>query len=80
MPLAGAMWLDTRLKRNGGIPLIASLADSIVALDVGRVLVEGPPQDVLNDERVVTAYLGSDPSAIRRSGQVPGPRQKVGSV
>ena len=62
------------------IPLVASLADSIVALDVGRVLVEGPPKEVLNDERVVTAYLGSDPSAIRRSGQVPGPRQKVGSV
>jgi ABC-type branched-subunit amino acid transport system ATPase component len=62
------------------MPLIASLADSIVALDVGCVLVEGPPKMVLNDERVVAAYLGSDASAISRSGRAPAPRQKVGSA
>ena len=49
------------------MPLITSLSDSIVALDLGAVLVQGPPQRVLADERVVTAYLGGDPAAIRRS-------------
>src|SRR3954463_14261465 len=49
------------------MPLITSLSDSIVALDLGAVLVQGPPQRVLADESVITAYLGGDPSTIRRS-------------
>jgi branched-chain amino acid transport system ATP-binding protein len=64
------------------MPLITSLSDSIVALDLGRVLLQGPPQQVLSDERVVTAYLGGDPSTIRRdagSTSKPRSRQKVGA-
>ena len=53
------------------MPLITSLSDSILALDLGTVLVQGPPQDVLRDERVVGAYLGTDPTAIRRSSTTP---------
>ena len=49
------------------MPLITSLSDSIVALDLGAVLVQGPPKRVLADEKVITAYLGGDPAAIRRS-------------
>ena len=49
------------------MPLITSLSDSIVALDLGAVLVQGPPKRVLADERVITAYLGGDPASIRRS-------------
>ena len=49
------------------MPLITSLSDSILALDLGAVLVQGPPQRVLADERVITAYLGGDPATIRRS-------------
>jgi branched-chain amino acid transport system ATP-binding protein len=49
------------------MPLITSLSDSIVALDLGRVLTQGPPQQVLADERVVNAYLGNDPNTINRS-------------
>jgi ABC-type branched-subunit amino acid transport system ATPase component len=49
------------------MPLITSLSDSIVALDLGAVLVQGPPQRVLADDKVITAYLGGDPGAIRRS-------------
>jgi len=37
---------------------IMDLADTIVVLDQGSVLVEGPPEAVRNDERVVDAYLG----------------------
>ena len=66
------------------MPLITSLSDSILALDLGAVLVQGPPQDVLRDERVVAAYLGTDPTAIRRSSTAPSTRraraEKVGAA
>jgi branched-chain amino acid transport system ATP-binding protein len=63
------------------MPLITSLSDSIVALDLGTVLVQGPPRKVLTDDRVVSAYLGGDPSTIRRSTGTgtPRSRQKVGA-
>ena len=61
------------------MPLITSLSDSIVALDLGAVLTQGPPAAVLADERVVTAYLGGDPAAIKRTGAAGKARgQKVG--
>ncbi len=40
------------------IPLISTLADRLVALDLGRVVTDGSPQQVLSDPRVVEAYLG----------------------
>jgi ABC-type branched-subunit amino acid transport system ATPase component len=49
------------------MPLITGLSDSIVALDLGRVLMQGTPEQVLKDERVVNAYLGNDPASINRS-------------
>jgi branched-chain amino acid transport system ATP-binding protein len=49
------------------MPLITSLSDSIVALDLGAVLVQGPPKRVLADKQVITAYLGGDPASIQRS-------------
>ncbi len=49
------------------MPLITSLSDSIVALDLGQVLMQGAPQEVLADERVINAYLGNDPASINRS-------------
>jgi ABC-type branched-subunit amino acid transport system ATPase component len=62
------------------MPLITSLSDSIVALDLGSVLVQGPPKRVLSDERVITAYLGGDPTAIKRTGAAGRRGQKVGAV
>ncbi|GAC1576583.1 MAG: hypothetical protein NVS3B24_06550 [Candidatus Dormibacteria bacterium] len=38
--------------------LIRSVSDRLVAMDLGRVLLSGVPDDVLSDDRVVTAYLG----------------------
>jgi branched-chain amino acid transport system ATP-binding protein len=39
--------------------MVADLADRIHVLDFGRTLAEGPPDRVLNDPRVVAAYLGT---------------------
>ncbi len=37
---------------------IMNLADPMIVLDQGSVLVEGPPEAVRNDDRVIDAYLG----------------------
>jgi branched-chain amino acid transport system ATP-binding protein len=50
------------------MPLIARVADELLALDQGRVVVRGTPDKVLNDRTVVESYLGTSETAIRRSG------------
>jgi ABC-type branched-subunit amino acid transport system ATPase component len=52
------------------MPLIAAVSDRMVALDQGRVIATGKPQEVLNSPSVVASYLGTDRAAIARSGQV----------
>ena len=50
------------------MPLISALADELVALDQGRVILRGPASEVLDDDRVVAAYLGTSEAAFKRSG------------
>ncbi|HET7572619.1 MAG TPA: ATP-binding cassette domain-containing protein [Gaiellaceae bacterium] len=50
------------------IPLIRSLSDELYAMEVGRVIAHGKPDAVLADPAVVAAYLGTDETAIARSG------------
>jgi branched-chain amino acid transport system ATP-binding protein len=50
------------------LPLLRSVADRMVAMDLGRVVTEGPPDDVLDHPQVVAAYLGTDDAAVHRSG------------
>jgi ABC-type branched-subunit amino acid transport system ATPase component len=50
------------------LPLLGSIADRIVALDLGHIVAQGDPTHVLNDPQVVASYVGTDPTAIARSG------------
>jgi ABC-type branched-subunit amino acid transport system ATPase component len=50
------------------MPLLMSLAERLYALETGRVIVSGAPTDVIADPRVVASYLGTDPTAVGRSG------------
>ena len=50
------------------MPLITGIADRIVALDLGSVVVDGDAETVLNHPQVVASYLGSSRDVIARSG------------
>ncbi len=50
------------------IPLVSSIADRLVALDLGRVITTGPPDDVLIHPQVVDSYLGTSEASVQRSG------------
>ena len=39
---------------------VMALSDRLVVLDQGRVIAEGLPQDVMNRDVVVRAYLGDE--------------------
>ena len=51
------------------IPLVSAIAGRLIALDLGAVIAEGAPAEVLADPRVRGAYFGgASESVIRRSG------------
>jgi branched-chain amino acid transport system ATP-binding protein len=52
------------------MPLLSSVCDRMVALELGGVIAEGTPAEVLEHERVIESYLGTDERAIARSGNV----------
>jgi branched-chain amino acid transport system ATP-binding protein len=52
------------------MPLLTGLCDRMVALELGEVIAEGTPVEVLAAPRVIESYLGSDLAAINRSGAV----------
>ncbi len=58
----------TLLVIEHDVPLLMSIADRIVALDLGEIVAAGTPSDVVNDPAVVHSYLGTTEEAIARSG------------
>ena len=52
------------------MPMVSSICDRLVALELGGVIAEGPPGEVLAHPAVIASYLGTDDAAINRSGAV----------
>ncbi|HAM01650.1 MAG TPA: hypothetical protein DCQ30_05405, partial [Acidimicrobiaceae bacterium] len=50
------------------MPMLSSLCDRLVAMELGGIIAEGPPAEVLAHPAVIASYLGSDETAIARSG------------
>jgi branched-chain amino acid transport system ATP-binding protein len=48
---------------------IMPLADRVVAMEAGRLIAEGTPEEILRNQRVIEAYLGKGPE---ESGSVQG--------
>ena len=52
------------------MPLISQVADELLAMDQGKVILRGTADAVLNDDRVIESYLGGSEAAVRRSGSL----------
>jgi len=50
------------------MPLLSAVCDRMIALELGQVIAEGSPAEVLEHEAVIRSYLGTDSTAIERSG------------
>jgi ABC-type branched-subunit amino acid transport system ATPase component/ABC-type branched-subunit amino acid transport system permease subunit len=50
------------------MPLLMGLCDRIYALEAGTVIAEGTPDEIRGNPRVVASYLGTDETAVARSG------------
>jgi ABC-type branched-subunit amino acid transport system ATPase component/ABC-type branched-subunit amino acid transport system permease subunit len=51
------------------MPLITTISDDLLALELGEVIARGAPGEVIHDPRVVAGYLGGTEAAINRSGR-----------
>jgi branched-chain amino acid transport system ATP-binding protein len=49
------------------MPVVAALCQWLYAMHLGRNYLEGPPEQVVNDERLVDIYLG-DGEEVGRAG------------
>jgi ABC-type branched-subunit amino acid transport system ATPase component/ABC-type branched-subunit amino acid transport system permease subunit len=58
----------TLLVIEHDIPMLSAVADRLVCLHLGQVIAEGTPDQVLGDDQVIAAYLGTDEVALARSG------------
>ena len=51
------------------MPLITSVSDHLVALELGHPIAYGTSEEVISNERVVSSYLGGDMATVNRSGR-----------
>ena len=50
--------------------MIGELCDRVYAMETGQVIASGTPDEVRNDPLVIASYLGTDQTAIARSGSM----------
>jgi branched-chain amino acid transport system ATP-binding protein len=50
------------------MPLLRTICDRMIALELGAIIAEGTPKEVLEHPAVIESYLGTDDTAINRSG------------
>jgi ABC-type branched-subunit amino acid transport system ATPase component len=58
----------TLLVIEHDLPLLTSIADRMIALDLGEVIAQGEPADVVRHPAVIASYLGTTESTVARSG------------
>jgi branched-chain amino acid transport system ATP-binding protein len=58
----------TMLVIEHDVPLLLSVADRLIALDLGEIVAVGDPDEVVRHPDVVRSYLGTTGAAIARSG------------
>ena len=59
------------------MPLITTVSDEIIALELGQVVCQGPPDEVLRNPQVISSYLGGDLDVIQRSGSSEAGRRRT---
>lgn len=61
------------------VPLVFELCSTVVVMELGRVVVAGPPEQVRADPSALAAYLGASDEALMASGPVAeGGRDRTG--
>jgi branched-chain amino acid transport system ATP-binding protein len=50
------------------LPLITAVSDRLVALELGAVIAQGPPAEVVAHPRVLASYLAASEDVLARSG------------
>src|SRR5207248_11283252 len=58
------------------MPLVTSVAPRLIALELGAVIADGPPAEVVNHPQVVASDLGTDEATIGRSGMAGSKRRR----
>ena len=50
------------------MPLLMRLCDRVYAMELGKVIAEGTPEEIRSDPHVIASYLGTNEAAVNRSG------------